>query len=146
VLKTGTGQDAIDKTVLFVVTNEAGRRRSEPTPSGTREASQENGRPALSLRDPRKPFQSAAREMYRLLLPAAAAKQLTGKKRLIICPDGPLWDVPFAALHEGKRFLLQRYELAYAYSATGAQAAWWPEPPGVPVPPARCSHSPTALR
>jgi CHAT domain-containing protein len=60
--------------------------------------------------------------MYRLLLPPAATRQLAGKKRLIVCPDGPLWDVPFAALNDGKKFLLERYELAYAYSATGAQA------------------------
>ena len=125
VLNTGGGKNAIDRTVLFVVMNEAGKAtvRTYYLPV-TREAlAKKTDALRLACADPRKPYQSAAREMYRLLLPAAAAKQLTGKKRLVICPDGPLWDVPFAALHDGKRFLLQRQEIAYAYSATGAQAA-----------------------
>lgn len=125
VLGTDTGKDGIDETVLFVVTNETGkaavRTYSLPVRSGAALAKKTDAL-RLACADPRKPYQSAAREMYRLLLPPAAAKQLAGKKRLIVCPDGPLWDVPFDALRDGKRFLLERYELAYAYSATGAQA------------------------
>ncbi len=94
--------------------------------------------------DPRRPYRSRARALYRLLI-APAAKQLAGKKRLIICPDGPLWNVPFAALtppmvnrigiHTSRYaltggqepkgrapFLAERFEIAYAYSATGMQA------------------------
>ncbi len=122
---TGTEKDAIDQTVLLVVTKEAGKAtvRTYSLPV-TREAlTKKTDALRLACADPRKPYQNVARQMYRLLLPPAAAKQLVGKKRLVICPDGPLWDVPFAALHDGKRFLLQRYEVAYAYSATGAQAA-----------------------
>src|SRR5205823_110845 len=79
---------------------------------------------------------------------APAMNQLVGMKRLIVCPDGPLWNVPFAALslppypptpfpHKGGKgslstqhsalstpFLIERFEIAYAYSATGAKAAW----------------------
>src|SRR5262249_11483254 len=55
-----------------------------------------------------------------------------------LCPDGPLWDVPFQALltplpspsgkttptSASKRvFLWERFSLAYGYSATGARAA-----------------------
>src|SRR5262249_17257153 len=80
-------------------------------------------------------FKAPARQLYTLLL-APAAKQLSGKKRLLICPDGPLWGLPFQALlipplpqrgrgGQGARadtFLWERFEIAYAYSATGAQA------------------------
>ncbi len=72
--------------------------------------------------DPRKDYKKPAQELYTQLL-APAAKHLTGAKRLVICPDGALWDVPFQALLSEGKFLAQRYELSYAYSATGAQAA-----------------------
>src|SRR5262249_20216294 len=89
--------------------------------------------------DPRKPYRARARELHRRLF-AKAEPHLRGIKRLVICPDGALWDVPFAALSaegkrinakgkkesgtgNGERFLAQRYEIAYAYSATGVQAA-----------------------
>lgn len=72
--------------------------------------------------DPRKDYKPLATELHRLLL-APAAKHLTGAKRLVICPDGALWDVPFQALLMNGQFLAQRYEISYAYSATGAQAA-----------------------
>ena len=39
----------------------------------------------------------AARELYDLLLKPAES-QMAQKSRLIIVPDGPLWDVPFEAL------------------------------------------------
>ncbi|WP_395146241.1 CHAT domain-containing protein, partial [Armatimonas sp.] len=72
--------------------------------------------------DPRKDYKQAARELYKLLV-SPAAKHLMGIKRLVICPDGALWDIPFQALLSGGQFLTQRFELAYAYSATGVQAA-----------------------
>ncbi|MBB6048686.1 CHAT domain-containing tetratricopeptide repeat protein [Armatimonas rosea] len=72
--------------------------------------------------DPRKDYKPLATELHKLLL-APAAKQLTGVKRLVICPDGALWDVPFQALLMNGQFLAQRYEISYAYSATGVQAA-----------------------
>src|SRR5207245_1492983 len=73
-------------------------------------------------------YQAKARELYDLLL-APAAKQLAGKKRLLVCPDGPLWGLPFQALLAGggttgsPTFLAERFEIDYAYSATAAQAA-----------------------
>src|SRR5262249_52424381 len=71
--------------------------------------------------NPHKPYHRKAQALYRLLM-APAIKLLSGKKRLIVCPDGVLWDVPFAALMQGDLFLAQRYEIAYAYSATGMKA------------------------
>jgi CHAT domain-containing protein/tetratricopeptide (TPR) repeat protein len=75
-----------------------------------------------SCADPRKPFLSDARKLYKALIKPVVGV-LKGKKRLIICPDGALWDVPFAALASGSSFLGNRFELAYAYSATGANAS-----------------------
>jgi len=81
--------------------------------------------------DPRKEYRTAAADLYKLLV-APAEAEIAGKKRLVVCPDGPIWDTPFAALiraPEGKSapnqtgFLLERFEIDYAYSATGAAAA-----------------------
>lgn len=79
-----------------------------------------------SMSDPTRSYQAKAREAYRLLI-GPMAPHLTGVKRLIICPDGLWWNVPFHALvsREGDRdvFLGEKFEIVYAYSATAAQAA-----------------------
>src|SRR5262249_26030693 len=81
-----------------------------------------------------RPYQQLARELYRLLV-APAEPSLLGKRRLIFCPDGPLWDIAFQALLIAPRagsangkpsrteFLWERYALSYAYSATEIKAA-----------------------
>ncbi|MCW5750849.1 MAG: CHAT domain-containing protein [Alphaproteobacteria bacterium] len=38
-------------------------------------------------------------------------------ERLVIVPDGPLFRLPFHALHDGQGYLIQRHEIAYAPSA-----------------------------
>ncbi len=74
--------------------------------------------------DPRQSYQPLARQLYGQLL-APAASTLQGVEHLIICPDQALWDVPFAALllPDGHTFLADRYQISYAYSATGMMAA-----------------------
>ncbi len=120
-----TGQHKSERNVLFVVTN----RDGNPTVNAftipvTRSVLAEH---ADDLRtacgNANSSYQSKASDLYKVLI-GPAAKQIAGKKRLIICPDGPLWDVPFQALidKDGK-FLFEKYEITYAYSATGAQAA-----------------------
>jgi CHAT domain-containing protein/tetratricopeptide (TPR) repeat protein len=52
----------------------------------------------------------------RLLAPAAPA--LGGVRRLIVVPDGVLQRVPFALLRSGDRWLVERYTLSVAPSAT----------------------------
>ena len=68
-------------------------------------------------------FKSKGRELYRRLL--TPAQELIGdKKRLIICPEGALWGVPFAAFTDEKgHFATQKWEISYAYSATAFHAA-----------------------
>lgn len=48
--------------------------------------------------------------LYRLLI-APVAAHLAGYQRLIIIPSGPLHQLPFHALHDGERFLIERHEL-----------------------------------
>lgn len=64
-----------------------------------------------------------AQGLYADLL-APVAKHLAGKKRIVVCPDGALWDVPFAVLMPAPgEYLVDRHEVAYAYSATGIARA-----------------------
>ena len=50
-------------------------------------------RKALADRDPG--FQNPARKLYSLLL-GPASRQLASATRIIVVPDGPLWDLPFS--------------------------------------------------
>lgn len=42
---------------------------------------------------------------------------LSGIARLLVAPDGVLFEIPFHALHDGSRYLIDRFEVAYAPSA-----------------------------
>lgn len=71
-------------------------------------------------------MQEEAQNLYKLLI-APAEAQLKGKKRLLICPDRALWELPFHALmRPGKagvaspKYLIDDYEICYAYSANTA--------------------------
>lgn len=72
--------------------------------------------------------EEAAQRLYRTLL-APIEAELRGKKRLIICADGPLRNLPFHALMKpaaggnGPRFLIEDFEIVYAYSASAVGAA-----------------------
>jgi CHAT domain-containing protein/tetratricopeptide (TPR) repeat protein len=119
----------LDKTVLFCVTVENGRPRV--TASHIAKARKVLREKAEDLRkacaDPTSDYESKGRELYDLLI-GPAAKQIASKKRLIVCPDGPLWGLPFQVLLPNSTagspaFLAERYEINYGYSATAVQAA-----------------------
>ena len=55
--------------------------------------------------------------LYDLLL-APIAAWVGAYQRLIVVPHGPLHHVPFAALHDGQGYLVERFELATAPSAS----------------------------
>ena len=60
----------------------------------------------------------AARDLYDLLL-KPAEEQIGAKSRLIIIPDGVLWDVPFAAVQPSpEQYLVDQKTLSYAISVT----------------------------
>jgi CHAT domain-containing protein/tetratricopeptide (TPR) repeat protein len=56
-----------------------------------------------------------AQELYSLLL-KPAMKQLQGIDRLCIVPDGSLWNLPFQALDDGDKWMIDRYSIYYAPS------------------------------
>jgi len=69
--------------------------------------------------DPRRSDWRVSSSILYALLVGPARKQIAGKRRLIISPDGPLWDVPFQALTFKEKFLADSCEVTYAASATG---------------------------
>lgn len=63
-------------------------------------------------------FAKLARELYGQVLKAAKA-DLPAQAKLLIVPDGPLWELPFQALlDERNRYLWQDHVIAYAPSLT----------------------------
>jgi CHAT domain-containing protein/Tfp pilus assembly protein PilF len=62
-------------------------------------------------------FRASASQLYERLL-GPARGQLQGKTSLVIVPDGVLWELPFQALLDGGRYLLEDSSLAYAPSLT----------------------------
>ncbi|MBS1715763.1 MAG: CHAT domain-containing protein [Armatimonadetes bacterium] len=73
--------------------------------------------------DPKADFKDLSIDLYQVLI-GPLAKDIEGKKRLIVCPDTRLWDLPFSVLmpKEGA-FLIDSFEIDYAYSATTAMSA-----------------------
>src|SRR6185436_10755725 len=58
----------------------------------------------------------AARELYDILL-APAESQIAQRSKLIVVPDGPLWDVPFEALRSAdEKYVIDRTSVSYALS------------------------------
>lgn len=75
---------------------------------------------AAACSDPKKSFKTKARELDRLLL-EPLSDAVGDAKRLIVCPEGPLWGAPFAAFMDGKgQYAAQRWELVLGFSATTA--------------------------
>lgn len=63
-------------------------------------------------------FADTARELYQLLV-APARQKLQGKTKLVIVPDGPLWNLPFQALQiADARYTIDEYAITYAPSLT----------------------------
>ncbi len=121
--RQGAGQgNASLGLVLFVLTPD-GRLTAHDVPAPLQQIQTLAANFRAACANPRLPYGAQGAELYRLLLAPAQAR-LAGSKHLLVCPDGPLWNVPFAAMGEGEgRFIADRYAVTYAYSATGAAAA-----------------------
>ena len=67
-------------------------------------------------RGDRAAFESLARELGRALVEPALAQLGPGAEdALVICPDGPLYRLPFAGLQDGRgMYLAERHAIAYA--------------------------------
>ncbi|MGB3614035.1 MAG: CHAT domain-containing protein, partial [Elainellaceae cyanobacterium] len=56
-----------------------------------------------------------SKELYRWLLePVDAVLKQAGVKTLVFVPDGPLNNIPMAALHDGQHYLIESYSIAIA--------------------------------
>ena len=109
-----------DKTHLFVITKAKAvtefKTYSLPLNRKDLAGQTERFRKYLAEKDLR--YSQSARVLYDLLLKPAAV-QLQGKARLVIVPDGPLWELPFQALlRADNRFLLEDYTISLAPSFT----------------------------
>jgi CHAT domain-containing protein/tetratricopeptide (TPR) repeat protein len=80
----------------------------------------ERFRHQLETRDLR--FRSSAAELYRLLF-GPAGSDLLRRRRVILVPDGVLWELPFQALVDRSgEYLLDRWAISYAPSITALHA------------------------
>ena len=76
----------------------------------------ERFRQMLSTVDSR--FSETAHGLYDLLL-KPAADEIAGKTRLVVVPDGSLWELPFQALQTPRdRYLIDDYAISYVPSLT----------------------------
>lgn len=109
---------------VFAVTTRRGKAqvRAVRLPISYQELAAQAAAFRKSCSDPRKAWEPQARKLYSVLI-RPLKSWLAGKKKLIVCPDAALWDVPFAALLKGNKPLMSRFALSSAYSATGWQAA-----------------------
>lgn len=68
-----------------------------------------------TLAEPATAYLPAVQEVYRRVM-APIVPQLRGQRQLFLSLDGQLLTIPFAALHDGKQFLADRYQLRYLSS------------------------------
>ena len=107
---------------VFVVTRgAAGSPRIESHLLNTQGLEDDVNRFRMELANRDLGYRESARALYsRLLGPAAAA--LRNKKRLVIVPDGPLWELPFQALVTPQgRHLIEDATVFYAPSLAAAR-------------------------
>ncbi len=109
-----------DAASVFVLSNVNGRAALDhfviPSPSAALAARVRRFRDRLASRDLL--VAQDARVLHDLLL-APAASRLAGKSRLIVVPDGPLWEVPFQALQDrSNRYVVETAAITYAPSLT----------------------------
>lgn len=76
----------------------------------------------------RRDVQRAALELHRILIEPVAADLLqAGARTLMLSLDGALRYLPFAALHDGRRYLIETYALAIYTEAARAQLTRKPQ-------------------
>ncbi|WP_240360910.1 CHAT domain-containing tetratricopeptide repeat protein [Pyxidicoccus caerfyrddinensis] len=108
-----TGPPAQLRYLALVLFPDASTRALDLGPAAPIELAATRLRDGLAIRDAQ--FQASAQALYRLafqpLLPI-----LGETRRLFLSPDGQLSLVPFAALHDGRRFLLDSFDFTYLTS------------------------------
>jgi CHAT domain-containing protein len=115
-----------DEPLVFVVSSNGGKPNISCKQLGMKGDELRAQCSALrnALSTPGSTYMTQAAGLHKALI-APIAEQVKGKKRLVVCPDGPLWDIPFAALSDGK-FLAEKFEIEYGYSGTAVEASLRP--------------------
>ena len=122
-----------DRTYLFALTRQGGVTLHEVA-LGRAALEQRTRRFREALGERRLEVAALGRALCADLL-GPVRERLATRPRLLIVPDGPLWELPFQALKCGaSRYLLEEHSIAYAPSLTALR-----EMSGrrAPVPPAR---------
>jgi CHAT domain-containing protein/Tfp pilus assembly protein PilF len=112
----------VDKTYLLVFTKDGPQAKVDLEAYEIKVGQQELAARTESFRDllaQRNPdFSESAGRLFDLLL-RPARRQLEGKTRLVIVPDGPLWNLPFQALQSAPaRYVVEDWAVAYTPSLT----------------------------
>lgn len=98
--------------VIISLPDESLRHYSHAIPQATLESAIEEFRHTLPIRSRRRFYQPAAKLYNWLIRPALkdlAAHQI---ETLVFIPDGTLRNIPLAALHDGKQYLIEQYNVA----------------------------------
>jgi len=112
-----------DKTFLFVMTKNANPQtpvalRAFPIAVKQKELVKQTEQFRQQLAHPGNPVNKMAREFFDLLFKDAYSL-IQGKNKLVIAPDGPLWEMPFQALLSPRnRYLIQDHAIATVPSLT----------------------------
>lgn len=111
-----------EQRLRILVSSAQGRvARQVPIARTALEARIDNAGPVF--RNERRNPLAAARELHTLLIaPIAADLQGAGARTLLLALDGKLRYLPFAALHDGQQWLIERYALAFDTATTPAAA------------------------
>ena len=101
-----------ERTVLLLSLPEGLMQKSIPVSEGQLTSEVRSLRRLLEKRTSRE-FLAPAQALYeRLIRPIEDDLDAAGIDTLVFIPDGPLRTVPLAALHDGERFLIDRYAVA----------------------------------
>jgi CHAT domain-containing protein len=116
-----------DNSYLFVITKRTEASTGTPNVqvynlrTGTRDLANKVNSFRIRVSHPEGPIEQSANELYNVLI-KPAEQQLSDKKKWLIVPDGPLWELPFQALKPLKgRFLLDDRVVSYAPSLATLQ-------------------------
>ncbi|MCX7642745.1 MAG: CHAT domain-containing protein, partial [Armatimonadetes bacterium] len=110
---------AEQRTLLFVLTNRKGSWQIQSfTLPVTRKRLEEDISWLRERIERRRPVGATLQRLYADLV-EPAEKALSGKRKIVIVPDGPLYALPFQILQDDNEvYLVERFAIAYAPSLT----------------------------
>lgn len=124
-LLKGIGQDAVllqyyvtdDKVGMLLTTQ--GVQLARSTNVSAKDLNRQIAEFRRLLRDPRSDAMKTSQALYQLLVaPVAQDLEQAGAKTVMLSLDGALRYLPFGALHDGQRYLIQRWNLPMYTSLT----------------------------